>query len=332
MAGSREGGEIVCRRAGPEEVATAMRLVLSTGPAKASDAQVVDFLRYALNRGIDTNATYVAERGGQILTAALPVPSPGRTLLLLSPPYFPTPDHRVAAGMLLEHVMGVYSAGGTHLAQVLLDPSEEDALGLYAEHRFERLAELIYLQTTTRRATAAPVLPAGYRWTTYSDETHPMFARTIAASYERSLDCPALAGRRDIEDIVAGHRAAGEFHPDLWFLLTEDKQPLGVVLLAPATPTESMELVYLGLVPGARGHGIGDVLMRQALFATHAFGLPMLTLAVDAGNGPALKLYFRHGMRRLHAKVALMRDLRGEVRSQKTEVRRDAADAPSSGS
>lgn len=311
MPGNRGGGEIICRRAGRDEVSAAMRLVLATGPAKASDLQVVEFLRYALARGIDTNATYVAERQGEILSAALPVPSEGRTLLLLAPAYFATPERRMAFGQLLEHVMGVYAAVGVHLAQVLLDPSEEEAIGLYAEHRFDRLAELLYLQTTTRRASAAPSLPAGWSWWTYSDETHALFARTIAATYERSLDCPALAGKRDIEDIVAGHRAAGDFHPELWFLLTDERElPQGVALLAPAPPTDAMELVYLGLTPAARGRDLGDLLMRQALFATHAFPLPKLTLAVDSTNAPALKLYYRHGLRRVHSKVALMRDLR----------------------
>jgi ribosomal protein S18 acetylase RimI-like enzyme len=125
------------------------------------------------------------------------------------------------------------------------------------------------------------------------------------------LDCPALAGQRDIEDVVAGHRAAGEFRPELWFLLMgEGEEALGVALVAPAPPTDATELVYLGLTPAARGRGLGDVLMRQALHATHAHGLSRLTLAVDAGNGPALKLYYRHGLRRVHAKVAMMRDLR----------------------
>jgi ribosomal protein S18 acetylase RimI-like enzyme len=288
-----------------------MRLVLATGPAKASDLQVVEFLRYALARGIDTTATYVAERRGQLLAAALPVPSEGRTMLLLAPPYFATGEHRAAFEMLLEHVMGVYAGQGTQLAQVLLDPSDGEAIELYGAHGFGRLAELLYLQTTVRRAAAVPpVLPGGCGWRTYSDQTHALFARTIAATYERSLDCPALAGKRDIEDVVAGHRAAGEFRPELWCLLVgEGEGTLGVVLLAPAPPTDSMELVYLGLPPGARGRDLGDLLMRQALYATHAYGLPRLTLAVDATNGPALKLYYRHGLRRVHSKVALMRDL-----------------------
>ena len=38
-------------------------------------------------------------------------------------------------------------------------------------------------------------------------------------------------------------------------------------------------------------------------------GLPKLSLAVDSVNAPALKLYYRHGMRQMTRKLALMRDL-----------------------
>jgi ribosomal protein S18 acetylase RimI-like enzyme len=38
-----------------------------------------------------------------------------------------------------------------------------------------------------------------------------------------------------------------------------------------------------------------------------------LTLAVDARNIPALKLYYRHGMTRVASKLAFMRDLRKKI-------------------
>jgi ribosomal protein S18 acetylase RimI-like enzyme len=303
---------MTCRVARREEVAGALRLALATGPAKASDGQVLDFMRYALARGIDTTQTYVGERGGEIVSVILPVPSAGRTLLLLSSPVFSTQNQRSDSTILIEHVLDAYAGRGTHLAQVLLDPSEHQAIEVYEGAGFERLAELLYLQASVKRSTKRPVLGEGWGWVTYSEEGHGLFARTIAATYEGSMDCPRLAGRRDIEDIVAGHRGTGEFDPSLWFVLEERGEAMGVVLLAPAPPTDSMELVYLGLTPAARGRDLGDVLVRQALWATHERGIGRLTLAVDSTNVPALKLYYRHGMRRVHAKVAMMRELGGK--------------------
>ena len=50
-------------------------------------------------------------------------------------------------------------------------------------------------------------------------------------------------------------------------------------------------------------------MMRQALAAAAADGAARLSLAVDSENAPALKLYYRHGMQRIGAKLALMRRL-----------------------
>jgi ribosomal protein S18 acetylase RimI-like enzyme len=85
--------------------------------------------------------------------------------------------------------------------------------------------------------------------------------------------------------------------------------PLGALLLSRAAPADTLELVYLGLTPAARGRGLGDVMMRRALASVAADGATRLSLAVDSDNVPALKLYYRHGMQRVGAKLALMRQL-----------------------
>jgi mycothiol synthase len=112
-----------------------------------------------------------------------------------------------------------------------------------------------------------------------------------------------------MEDVLAGHKASGEFDAGLWMLLYEGDAPRGALLLSRAQPADALELVYLGLAPEARGRGLGDLMMRQALAATAASGAGRLSLAVDSNNVPALKLYYRHGMQRVGAKMALMRQL-----------------------
>jgi len=132
----------------------------------------------------------------------------------------------------------------------------------------------------------------------------------VAATYEGSLDCPRLNGRRDIEDVLSSHKSAGEFDPKLWFLLRERETPLGVLLLSESLRSDSIELVYLGLTPAARGRKLGELMMRQAYATVSARNQPRLCLAVDSQNTPALKLYYRHGMHRIASKLALLRDLR----------------------
>ena len=292
------------------EVDDALRLILATDGRLASDEQVLDFLNFAMHRGMDLNQIRVAEQNGRIVWAVFPVVSPGRTMLLLSPPRVSRPLSDTVAPQLIGYVLEKF-AGDVHLAQVLIDPRETSAIALYQSCGFENLAELIYLHRVVRTAHY-PVLPGGTQWTFYSPQSHRAFARAISASYAGSLDCPALNGRRDMEDVIAGHKAAGEFDPRLWHLLCAEghDEPLGVLLLARSARSDAMELVYLGITPAARGQGLGELMMRQALAVASASGCGLLSLAVDARNAPALKLYYRSGMSRVCTRVALLRDLR----------------------
>jgi len=64
------------------------------------------------------------------------------------------------------------------------------------------------------------------------------------------------------------------------------------------------ELVYLGVVPEMRGHGIGRALLRRAIRETAEMGLTQISLAVDAGNTPALRLYRDAGFEETHRRLA----------------------------
>jgi ribosomal protein S18 acetylase RimI-like enzyme len=299
------------------EVDDALRLILATDGRVASDEQVLDFLNFAMHRGMDLNQIRVAVQGGRLVWAVLPVVSPGRTMLLLSPPRVGRPISDTVAPELIEHVVAHHAADGIHLAQVLIDPRDKAAITLYQSCGFENLAELIYLHRTVR-APSYPILPVGMDWTFYSPQAHAAFTRAISASYAGSLDCPALNGRRGMEDVIAGHKAAGEFDPRLWHLLCAEghDEPLGVLLLARSARSDAMELVYLGVTPAARGQGLGELMMRQALAVAGASGCELLSLAVDARNAPALKLYYRSGMSRACTRVALLRDLRDAAATQ----------------
>lgn len=296
------------RPAHGDEVHSAMRWILGTHGDLASDETVVDFLRYAVQRKINLQDLWVATRGPRMAWATLSVVSAGRTMLLLAPPRIDDDVQADAAGRLLDAISPHFAARNIQLAQVLLDPPADGLHAMYLAHGFDPMAELIYLQRTVRRAEA-PRLPAGFTLRTMTQEYPARFASTILATYQQSLDCPALNGVRNIDDVMASHRATGEFDPDLWFLLCEHDVPLGTLLLSRVTNTDALELVYLGLTPAARGRGMGDLLMQQAIWMVASHNLLRLTLAVDAINQPALGLYYRHGMGQVATKSALMRKL-----------------------
>jgi len=57
---------------------------------------------------------------------------------------------------------------------------------------------------------------------------------------------------------------------------------VAVLLLSRTIHGDAMELVYLGISPQARGHGLGDHLMRVAAHRVIERKIHRMTLAVDA--------------------------------------------------
>jgi mycothiol synthase len=311
-----------CRAARPQEVRDGLRLLLATAGRPADDLQIADFLRFTVQRSVDLNDLWVARRDGRVAWATLPMRNPGRTMLLLVPDTAPDP---VVAAALVEGVCEHFAARGVRMAQSLLEPGTPVARTLIDHCAFRQMAELHYLQCELRRAQ--PVETPAVHWQTYSPATHDLFAKTIEATYEDSRDCPALNGLRDIDDVIDGHKATGEFRPDLWLLArdAENGLPLGVLLLAMIPDQQSSEIVYLGICPAARRRGLGTLLLRHAMATARARGAIRLTLAVDANNDTALRLYHAHGMQHVSARLALMRQL-GEgakegARRQEPEAR-----------
>ncbi|HEV8607214.1 MAG TPA: GNAT family N-acetyltransferase [Tepidisphaeraceae bacterium] len=297
------------RPANDSELQPAVKLILGTSSGHADEMQVREFMRLAGAHRQDAGGIWVAEQAGRLLSAVMPVVSPGKTMLLFLPAHLHGEQQTALTRKLIDAVCACAAEQGVHLAQALLEVHDEPLQTLMTACGFGRLAELLYLQSVVGKV-AEPPLPAGCKWLTYSPARHELFARAILSTYQDSFDCPGLNGLRTIDDILAGHRATGNFEPNHWFILCEDDLPLGAVLLSKVQRTDVTELVYLGLVPARRGRGLADILMRRAAAVAMASKHGRLSLAVDAGNVPALKLYWRHGMQVIGRKLALLRDLR----------------------
>ena len=97
-----------------------------------------------------------------------------------------------------------------------------------------------------------------------------------------------------MQQSLSSHRAVGVFDPATWFVLADGDQPQGVLLLSKVRREPVMEIVYMGVSQLARGSGVADLLMDQALRITAAKATSLI-LAVDARNEPAKRLYARWG-------------------------------------
>lgn len=135
-------------------------------------------------------------------------------------------------------------------------------------------------------------------------EDVPLLTEALERSYEQTLDCPELCGLRDTADVLESHRLAGEFDPQLWYLVLRGERAVGCAIFTTHRSGTSVELVYLGLAPEVRGLGLGSALLRLGIREARDRGADMITCAVDARNAPALALYQRAGMRPSSRRIA----------------------------
>ena len=294
-----------------EEIEQALRLILTgSGQNAGDDDAVLDFLQLSVARGIDLTGIWVAAERSRLSFAALPMPTPGKTMLLMLPARLRPGVSNETVAHLLDQACLDAEKDGIRMAQILINPEHQAVLRAVLDARFSHVAELIYLAREVHTPIGGRVIPDGFVLTQYDRVTHPRFARTIERSYLGSMDCPALNGRRNIEDILVGHKHAGEFDPELWFVLSDPAgNDVGVLLLSRLHRRDGMEIVYIGLSPAGRGRGLGDVLMRISVNACHREGGGQLLCGCDTNNLPATRLYHRHSFGMLYSRLALARDL-----------------------
>jgi GNAT superfamily N-acetyltransferase len=176
---------------------------------------------------------------------------------------------------------------GVAACQAFAAADELPALAPLVRAGFRRVTRLVQM-----RRDPAPLPPESSRLDVRPVEPRDRdeFARTLLATYTDSLDCPELNVVRSAADALAGVRRGG-VAPEWWLLARHDGRPAGVVAFGDDPAPGVVELAYFGLVPEARGRGLGGELLWHALAAAGV----AVQLSVDARNGPALRLYRRFG-------------------------------------
>jgi mycothiol synthase len=259
---------VTVRPAAASELRRVLRLTLGApGMSWAQlERQIDTFQQYARLMNLDLSHHWVAHNGPEWLSVASFVESPGRTAMVFLSNGFDDPPHRDATVQLLGAVEQFARQRAVRLTQCLLDPSDRPPISV-SEAGYRPLARLEYLD----RAISAPSPPvrrppgSDYVWQTYSETVHALFAETILATYQESRDCAGLSGLREIDEIIAGHKAATRFDPSWWLLLSERGMPLGCLLMGEVPLRNAAEIVYMGLRPGARGRGLSRMLLAKAL-------------------------------------------------------------------
>ena len=296
---------ITIQRAAAAQQRAVLALLL-TGRTRGQAAAVDQFLTFAAGQSMPLDELWAAWRGGEPVAAAMFMPAAGRSAMIFLSPS--TQPGWAELGMLVQTAAGAQDRRKLRLVQAILDPWQERERRALESAGLRCLANLVYMQrAVTPPAPESHVLSLGegFEVVHWSENHRPLFAEAILASYQQTLDCPALVGLRSIEEIIDGHMAAGQFSPELWWAVRHGDEPVGVMLLSPLPQRSAMELVYLGLAPAWRGKGLGSRLLKHGLAQTHQRRLTSMLLAVDDLNKPAMGLYQSLGFE-VHARKLAM--------------------------
>ena len=283
--------------------------------------QVAYLLDTVRDGGLDNLLAVVAD--GKLVGAVLGRPLGGRAALVWPPRLAPgkpieSPGaDSLEAGReideslcsaLLTQILQRLRAAGVVLVQALLTPGAASDEALLSRAGFVLLADLDYMvgfnQPAPRDQSPSPL-----EFEAYAPQAHDRFKRLVERTYEGSLDCPALDGLRDVDDVLAGYRVTGRFDPRQWLLASFEGVDVGCLVLADDPRLDQWELIYMGLVPEARGPRWGRLLVAHAQRLAARAGRKRIMLSVDRANAPAVRTYTHLGFVRCDERRVMFRTL-----------------------
>ncbi len=240
------------------------------------------------------------------LAVALVVEGAGRTsMLFFSPPDAPGVDRQWLVRLIGEISRDAIE-GGMSLVQALIEPAGGEREAVLDESGLILLADLIYMN---RDLLSSPPRDRDARedlvWRNYKQFTEVELGEVISKTYVDSMDCPALRGVREMPDVIAGHKCSGVFCPEAWWIVAGDDQaPAGCILVNDSIRAPSADIVYMGVVPESRRQGLAAAMLEQAVAGASERNCEKISVAVDARNDYAIRVYEQSGFVEVHRRLA----------------------------
>ncbi len=237
------------------------------------------------------------------IAAGMTIIRPGRTAMLFYSPPATDGVSSEALGQTLRRLSRDTIAAGASLVQALIAVGAGADVCLLKATGFTLFVTLIYMKLDLA-GIGKPGSAAGLTWKNLDNAGEAELASVIQSTYHGSQDCAGLVGVRDIHDVIEEHKHAGVFRPESWWIVYCDSQPIGCVLLNDSDVTPTSEIVYLGVTPQHRGKGIGQKLLARAASDAKGRHSEAVTLALDAQNHCARRLYDEAGYEETNRRMA----------------------------
>ncbi len=291
---------------GPARLVEAIQRLLDADAKRARR-----FLAFAEKSGMGLEHLWCAfDEARSIRATAMGALNPGRTAMLFASRPKTRDDLKITGEVIDATCRGLRQAD-VRLAQSLIPPENPLEAEACLAGGMERIAMLTYMERSVprRKERIEGQLPPELRVESYHSKHRARLETLLAETYRDTLDCPGLARLRTPSDVVDGHISSGIFKPEWWSFLMNGETPVGISMMNLSKTKESIELVYLGLTPEARGRGTGRALMAHALRKVCGSPQKTVVLAVDDTNDPARRIYEHFGFRCTARRQAFVRSL-----------------------
>jgi ribosomal protein S18 acetylase RimI-like enzyme len=204
----------------------------------------------------------------------------------------PAADDPAVQDVLVAAAMDWIRREPTKVVQSLIRPTERERAAALTRSGFRPITSLAFLSRECR-PNDVRLVSARLRFVPF-DAFDDTFVDLLMRTYEGTLDVSELNGTREPEEILAGYRAQGTFR-GWWIFRSEER--IGLLLLSERSDDPTVELSYVGLVPNARGLGLGREAIDFALAEAARSARHSIHLNVDVRNRPALRIYRERNFR-----------------------------------
>jgi len=284
-------GHIEVAAAAPNRLPLACRLALGNAPADRLDTRAGRLFQLVRDGRFDPAGLLLAQLDGTPVGAIAAQALPGGIGVVL-PAYGLDSAIRTK---LVAAAIDFCRRAGMSLIHCLLDPEATDDAAILTAAGFARITRVEHML----RHGSSPFDPGRetLRYSTfvpYNSDLEAAFAAALQRTYIDTLDLPETTVDRPASQQLDGYRHGQPDPPRWWLVRDAHAADIGVVMLSESTLPDAWEIAYLGLVPEARGRGLGRELMRHVLAVAAGEKISDLGLSVDARNSRAIRLYREH--------------------------------------
>lgn len=270
---------MIVEQASRDELPEALTVLYDVAP-QDRQAYLAHAFRLMARGELDPSDFWLAREQGALVGVLALREVPGNAGVVW-PPRTANPNQPEVEDRLL--VSAIAQIPNVRLLQSFLPPEQESLAAPLLRNGFQHTTNIIHLEHPG--GVMAPPI-AHFDLTTAPDVHSPAFRRLLIRCHDDSLDCPELHARRHPDDVLKGYLDTAP-EPHGWCVATWHGEPVGVAITSPG------ELSFMGLIPEARGQGLGHVFLGQILDRMAG----VCRLIVDERNIAARRMYDRAGFR-----------------------------------